>query len=203
MNLIIVSGSHRKESNSIRCAHFIKSMLSSSDAFTDVSILDLSKNDIPLWDEGVWENHPSWEKWFAIEKSVTSADAFVFICPEWGGMVPPALKNFLLLCSHRSTGHKPVYIIGISHSNGGAFPIFELRSSGYKNSKLCFICEHLILRGIGEFIDLDFVFTQGSNELMRLRYGLDCLSLYAKALSVIRGELNAHQHADLFKYGMS
>ena len=66
--------------------------------------------------------------------------------PEWNGMATPAIKNFFLYFSSSVLFHKPALIVTVSAGHGGAYPVIELRSSGYKNTKLCYIPEHVIIR---------------------------------------------------------
>ena len=63
-------------------------------------------------------------------------------------MVPSAVKNFFLLCSAQELGHKPGLIVSISSSRNGAYPVAELRMSSFKNNRLLYIPEHLILRDV-------------------------------------------------------
>jgi len=54
-------------------------------------------------------------------------------------MAPAGLKNFFLYAGNTALAHKPAYLVGISASRGGSYPIAELRMSSYKNSYLCYI----------------------------------------------------------------
>jgi hypothetical protein len=61
------------------------------------------------------------------------------------------LKNLLLLCGP-SIAHKPGLIVGVSSGMGGTYPVSELRGFSTKNSKLCFIPDHLILRNVAQLL---------------------------------------------------
>ena len=65
------------------------------------------------------------------------------ISPEWAGMAPAHLKNFLLMCDGGELAHKPAQLIGVSSGMGGAYPIAELRMSGYKNNFLMWLPDHM------------------------------------------------------------
>ena len=106
---------------------------------------------------------------------------FVFIVPEWNGMVPPQVKNLFFIFSNKHFAHKPGLIISISDANGGAYPIAELRSFSYKNKKICWIPEHIIIRKVTEFNpdkDLRLV--------SRIDYSCRIFIDYAKALINVR-----------------
>ena len=68
-------------------------------------------------------------------------------------MVPSRLKNLFLFMNVATVGHKPALITTVSGSRGGAYPVVELRSSAYKNSRLCFVPEHLIVRQAEEVMN--------------------------------------------------
>ena len=80
------------------------------------------------------------------------ADGFVIIAPEWAGMVPPGLKNLLLFAGPKEVGHKPAMIVAVSASRGGSYPVNELRTSGYKNSRLVYIPEHVLIHDVNDML---------------------------------------------------
>lgn len=200
MKLCLINGSHREKSQSYRIADHISKMALVKTSFNQHVRIDLCSAQIPVWNEGVWEDHPSWNDWFTIAKEIKSSDAFVIVTPEWGGMVPPLLKNLLLLCSVNETGHKPALIVTVSASQGGFAPMTELRSFAYKNNHICFLPDHVILHNVEDLFhgapDDTETHLQG-----RLDYGVQLLSQYSKALIGVRetGVINNKE----FKYGMS
>ena len=145
MQIAIIVGSHRKDSQSAKVARFLTSQL------TDLGdhscwICDLGKDPLPLWDEEIGSDAPQWSGLKALTEKIDAADAFIMIAPEWHGMVPAALKNFFLVCGGASFAHKPALPVGVSVGPGGTYPINELRTSSYKNNRLCYLPEHLIVR---------------------------------------------------------
>jgi NAD(P)H-dependent FMN reductase len=80
------------------------------------------------------------------------AHAFIFVTPEWAGMVPPGLKNLLLFAGQKEVGHKPTIVVGVSAARGGSYPISELRMSGYKNNRLLIIPEHIIVQDAADML---------------------------------------------------
>ena len=145
MQIAIIAGSHRKDSQSAKVAHFLASQLMSLGEHS-CWICDLGKEPLPLWDEEIGSDAPQWSGLKALTEKIDTADAFIMIAPEWHGMVPAALKNFFLVCGGASFAHKPALPVGVSVGPGGTYPINELRTSSYKNNRLCYLPEHLIVR---------------------------------------------------------
>jgi NAD(P)H-dependent FMN reductase len=184
--IAIVSGSHRINSQSRKVADFIRTSLTETHQ-SDSTIIDLAESDVPLWDEGVWQNAPRWVSvWDGISKALDRCAGLVIVTPEWGGMVPPALKNFLLLSS-RELSHKPALIVSISSGEGGAYPVAELRSFGYKNNRVCYIPDHVILRHVSDLLN-DATASADSDIRARARieYSLRVLLGYSVALEQVR-----------------
>ncbi|MRI35397.1 NADPH-dependent oxidoreductase [Endozoicomonas sp. OPT23] len=186
MNLTIISGSHRNNSQSTRVSHIMKKRVEELALFDEVNVLDLADNPLPLWDESIWEGSEEWRTLLAPWRATLKAsDAFIVVTPEWGGMVPAALKNFFLIFGAIQLGHKPAMITSISSSIGGTYPVQELRSSSYKNNRICYIPEHLIIRNVeslmtGEKPEEDEYYSA------RIDYNLNLLNEYSKALKLVR-----------------
>lgn len=189
MKSFIVSGSHRKNSESARVGEYIQKRISALQVGTDTTFLDLGKNPLPMWDEEVFEDSEKWQKeWLPWLNLAKTADAFVVICPEWAGMAPPALKNFLLLASGTGAmAHKPALIVTVSAGKGGSYPLSELRSSGYKNTAVCYLPEHIIVRNVNSMLKGDT--PDGEDDIYvrkRIDYALKLLGGYGKALKEVR-----------------
>ena len=187
MKIVIISGSHRAESESARVASFLADKLRRhwDDA---VHLRDLGTDPLPLWDEGVWARTAEWEEHLApLVRELEAADAIVVVTPEWGGMATPAIKNFLLLCPSAAVGHKPALLVTVSHSRGGAYPVAELRMSGYKNNHLCFIPEHIIVRDAADALQEGAPSDDSDAYLRgRVEYALALLREYGRALKGVR-----------------
>ncbi|CCU73064.1 NADPH-dependent FMN reductase [Thalassolituus oleivorans] len=138
--IAIVSASHRADSQSLRIAHHLNDEHLNGEA----SIVDLNEADLPLWDGSA-----ATATVVAVQNTLQQADGFIFVIPEWHGMAPAGLKNLLLWCNASHLAHKPTLLVGVSASSGGAFVIAEMRGSGYKNSRLLYTPEHLLLRNVG------------------------------------------------------
>ncbi len=199
MKLGIINGSHRKNSQGDRVSKVLIEREDLSSSFGTMQYFNLQELDIPLWDETAWENHEKWANWNTTSSGLKECDAFIVVVPEWGGMVPPGLKNLLLLASPEELGHKPALIVSISTGLGGANPVSELRASGYKNNHICYLPDHIILRGVDKFFDKSDL--ERNEEVMeRLSYTLSLLTEYSTALKGLRSNF---KFDDRFQYGMS
>ncbi|MHB1221034.1 MAG: NAD(P)H-dependent oxidoreductase [Gammaproteobacteria bacterium] len=189
INYAIISGSTRPQSQSKKVAEFIKQTLLEHTEEALIEIIDLAIDRFPLWDETVWSKGPEWHpNWSAISKKLHKAEAIVIIAPEWGGMVPPQLKNFFQLCSNRELSHKPGLIIGVSSGNSGSYPIAELRMSSFKNTKICYIPDHVIIRDVTNVLNtLELTSNDNDKNIReRMEYALSLLNLYADGFRQIR-----------------
>jgi NAD(P)H-dependent FMN reductase len=188
VKIVIISGSHRVGSQSAKVANYLQQRLTDLALCNSASVMDLATTDLPFWDEGVWSNDEKWQRvWQPLERELAAADGFIVVSPEWGGMVPAKLKNFFLLTSANVVGHKPALIVAVSAGLAGSYPVTELRTSSYKNSKICYLPEHIIVRNVREMLN-DTV--DPSNELdsylrPRIDFALNLLKVYAVALQQV------------------
>jgi len=192
MKIGIISGSHRPESQTRKVANHIQQTLAQGGLSDSSWLYDLGGNPLPLWEEGVWDpNDTRWQQILEpLRQELHSCDGFVILAPEWHGMVPAGLKNFLLLwTAGGELAHKPALIVTISASIGGSYPVAELRMSGYKNNRICFIPEHLIVRNVGSVFNADSKDNDPEAQQYfdeRLLYCLQLLREYALALRQVR-----------------
>jgi NAD(P)H-dependent FMN reductase len=202
MRIAIIVGSHRQNSESSRVGRFVAAALARIDPAAEVDVIDLAGNPLPLWDESVWQADSALAAaWRPYRDALRLADGFVIVTPEWAGTVPPGLKNLLLFAGPREVGHKPALIVAVSASRGGSYPVNELRTSGFKNNRLLFIPEHVLVQDVGDVLHGD----QPAGERdawirRRIDFAVRILLEYARALEPVRaGGLT--EHAD-FPYGM-
>ena len=190
MNITIVSGSHRKDSQSIKIAKAIKRALKPLKQCDEAIIFDLANNPLPLWHEDIRNNGKKSKSLLeSISEKLAFSDAFIIISPEWHGMVPAGLKNFFLMWGKGELAHKPALIVTVSSGDGGSYPVAELRMSSYKNNRICYLPEHLIIRNVESvFNDNEIDNNSSSQEYFenRLDYCLKQLLTYSKAFKQIR-----------------
>lgn len=202
MQIAIIVGSHRTDSQSSRVGHYIANDLSRIDPAVVVDMIDLAGNPLPLWDESVWKGDSERAAlWKPYRDRMRKADGFVIVSPEWAGMVPPGLKNLLLYAGPREVGHKPALIVAVSAARGGSYPVNELRTSGYKNNRLVYIPEHVIVQDVADMLSGATPASDRDAWLRRrIEFADRILLAYAAGLAPIRSS-GLTEHAD-FPYGM-
>ncbi len=203
MKISIISGSHRPDSQSGKVARHIQNELAAGIS-EESWLLDLGRTPFPLWDEGVWNKDPDWTARLApVREQLAGSDAFVIITPEWHGQVPAGLKNFFLLFGKAELGHKPALIVAVSSGAGGAYPVAELRMSSYKNCRICYIPDHVIIREVESVLNEDPEKNDQRADPWyreRLRWSLEILREYAVALAKVRA--SGITENDKFGFGM-
>ncbi|OQX12094.1 MAG: NADPH-dependent oxidoreductase [Thiothrix lacustris] len=204
MKIMIISGSHRENSQSDKVAHYIAQSLLDNQQATATEVFSLAGNPLPLWDEGIWNGEAKWQALLnPLSEKLAASDGFVIIAPEWHGQVPAGLKNFFLLWGAGELAHKPALIVAVSSSDGGAYPVAELRMSSYKNNRICYIPEQLIVRKVESVLNADP--TQNEPEAdtyfrERIVYAGGILCAYATALNSVRE--SGVTETDVFRFGM-
>ena len=188
MQITIISGSHRPNAQSLKVARFMQTVL--EQAGVTAEVLSLGGNPLPLWDQGVWEGTPAWtEALSAIQEQCRRSDGFVVISPEWHGQVPAGLKNLFLLLGRTEVGHKPALIVTVSTGDGGAYPVAELRMSSYKNNRICYLPEHVVVRKVESVLNDDPATNDADSDAYirgRLTWAGGILKAYAEALRPVR-----------------
>jgi len=204
MKITIISGSHRNPSQSEKVARYIDKTFVAEQPEIESKVYTLADNPLPLWDQSVWENSEEWSQRLApLKKQLGDSDAFVIITPEWHGQVPAGLKNFFLLFNRFELGHKPALIVAVSSGDGGAYPVAELRMSSYKNNRICYIPEQVIVRNIESILNDNAADNNTEADAYfreRISWALKLLTGYAKALKAMRE--NTQVHHDKFGNGM-
>ncbi len=202
MKIGIISGSHRRASQSEKVAGYMQQRLQVSGV--DTWLYTLAGNPLPLWEQEVWDNTDIWDaRLTPIRAELGECDGFIIISPEWHGQVPAGLKNFFLLFGKYELGHKPALITAVSSGDGGAYPVAELRMSSYKNNRLCYIPEHLILRKVESILNENPDDNEHASDAYyreRIDWTLDILQGYTKALISMRA--NTKIVHDKFGNGM-
>lgn len=187
--ITLVVGSHRHNSQSRKVAEHLSRRLLSHSHVTSAWILDLAEQSLPLWDERAWDRSGPWEEiWPSLSQRLQKSSAFIIVSPEWGGMVPAALKNFFLMCDQNELAHKAGLIVSVSAGAGGHYPVSELRMGSHKNTRLCYVPDHVIVQRVETVLN-----TEGEPEndedrriRNRLHYALEVFLLYAAALDTVR-----------------
>ena len=197
---MIVGGSSRAAAQSTRIGELIADRVPLVSENVSVDLLSLADTKLPLWDEGKGQGEEPWPTiWPPVAERFSAADGFVFVVPEWGGMVPAQVKNLFHLCTAGELAHKPGLIVTVSSGTGGAYPVAELRSSSYKNTFINWIPEQIIIRKVTEFMPGSGNEASPDWLVDRIDYTLQVLIAYAEALKPVRANVVDLQR---FKTGM-
>lgn len=189
MKISLIAGSHRKNSESNKVAKYMEAVLQKNHSVSTF-LFSLSSNPLPLFDEDFYapENEKWAKSWAPIATEFQSSDAFVIVTPEWHGMVPAGLKNLFLLATPKEFGHKPALITSVSSgTGGGAYPVNELRTSSYKNNRICYLPEHIIIRDCANLLNTEIPANPIDEAVRnRINFTTNLLVEYAKALRNVR-----------------
>lgn len=197
----IISGSQRTRAQSTKVANYIGSQLVKIYEKSQVVNLPLASMALPLWDETHWKGQEHWaEPWQVMSDHLKKCAGFIIIAPEWSGGVPPILSNFFLLCENYELAHKPGLIVGISASQGGSYPISNLRAFTAKNTKICYVPDHLVIRDVENMLNEPTPVSDEDKYLReRIDYSLRIFGYYVNALTLVR---NAPIDLIRFPFGM-
>jgi len=196
MKIAIISGSHRNPSQSAKVAGYIERTLQAEHPEMETWLYTLADNPLPLWDQTLWQDSPEWKARLApLKEQLAGSDGFVIVTPEWHGQVPAGLKNFFLLFSRFELGHKPALIVAVSSADGGAYPVAELRMSSYKNNRICYIPEQIIVRNVEQVLNEDPAKNKADADAYfreRIGWALGILAGYAAVLRPMREQVQIH-----------
>jgi NAD(P)H-dependent FMN reductase len=204
LKITVISGSHRIASQSEKVARFVEKTLHSENLCDQTWLFSLASNPLPLWDEGIWDADQQWQRRLQpISEQLAGSDAFVVVAPEWHGQVPAGLKNFFLMWGKGELSHKPALIVTVSSADGGAYPVAELRMSSYKNNRICYIPEQIIVRNVESVLNEDMEKNNQDADRYfrsRIKWALGILREYALALTSVRA--SGITRNEEFKNGM-
>ena len=142
MRIFILAASQRCPSQTLKVSQFLAQRLKNQGH--TVILHDCGSAPLPLWAED--QTGPAWDEWNTLSKKIERAEAVIVATPEWNGMATPQAKNFFMISNAQLLGHKAGLIVSVSGGRGGAYPVAELRTSSYKNCRIAWMPEHLIVR---------------------------------------------------------
>lgn len=116
MKIVIISGSARKESITLRAALAVKNWLQ-RETEHHIDLIDCRSFSFPMLEKvfNSVDNTP--DEFKPISEKMFSADAFILVTPEYNGSFSPALKN--LLDHFPKQLHKPFGIVTASNGTLG------------------------------------------------------------------------------------
>lgn len=200
-HIVLISGSHRLGSETGRVADYLAGRLQQNHGAT-TDVIKLEGNPLPLWDDRMWDANSDLAKQFApYGERLEDADGLVVLTPEWAGMAAAGIKNFMLYTDHTMVGHKPALLVTISSTMGGSYPVEEMRGSSYKNNRILYIPEHLIVRHAPKIFQGP-TSDGAEDDYMRGRadFALNVLMKYTSALGSVRAGGDVFN--EKYPYGM-
>ena len=184
LKLVLIAGSSQSASQSAKVAAYLRQRLIKLGhcSAAELSLIDLGATPLPLWPAEDTNN--TWASYSAL---LREADGVVLISPEWHGMASPALKNFFVYAGRHELGHKPALLVGVSAGQGGAYPLSELRASSYKNCRVCYLPEQLIVRQVVDVLNAETAANEADARIRaRADWALEVLVHYAHAMRPLR-----------------
>ncbi len=181
MKILIVSASMRGESQSLKVSLWLAKHLNSLGAKGDV--LDLHEFKLPLFDNGETdaENLPE------LLRKLNDAEGYVFVSPEWNGMMSHGLIN-MLHYAEKELAYKPVMLVGVSAGRGGMHPIDQMKLMGNKNRHYIISPECLVITGVEHAFNTPDLNEQDADFALKSRasYSLKVLVGLAEVLDQFR-----------------
>lgn len=158
----------------------------------DVHMIDLAEFNLPVYDE---PNHPAMQKYShahtkAWAASVSAADAFVFVTPEYNFGPSPAFVNALNYL-YREWNYKACGFVSYGGVSGGLRSV-QMAKQLVTTLKMMPMMEGVAVPMVGQHLDEAGVFV--SNPLIdhSAQQMLDELLKWTGALAVLRAPVPAH-----------
>lgn len=182
-------GSFRPEAQSKKIAEWILDRAEQLIPKVKSSLLDIKLIDMTFDPNEYWDGKSKPAKEMGkVYKKFKKADGFIIVTPEWGGGVPPALRQ-LILMSGTSMSHKPVLSVGVSATRlGGIRPVEELKHAS-KNTRLVFVPDPVIITNVESSFNEKYVDVSNEHEVYlskKIDYSIKVFEQYAKALVGVR-----------------
>lgn len=128
MNIAIISGSPRKESNSIKVGRYLKSLVKARES--DVSLFDFEEIDIPMVGRGSLDKDHLTDFQQKLLTVWGEADLVIFAIPEYNWMTSGEFINMLHQVGTKPFAHlfnqKVFALVGVSSGRGGRQPCLEM-----------------------------------------------------------------------------
>ena len=147
MNIVIVSGTNRPESNTRKVAGHIQAIYHASG--NPATLLDLADLPPEIFHPSSYAEKPA--SFAPFNDQVLAADGLVIVTPEYNGSLPGVLKYFIdMLKFPESFEDRPVCFIGLAAGMWGALrPVEQLQMIfSYRNAHL--YKERVFIPGIND-----------------------------------------------------
>lgn len=186
LNIAIVCGSIREDRKSILAAHYIAGQVAS--AGHTPTVVDFTKLPLPFVDTpvppGDLEGQYPYEEVRQWSKIAESADAFIFVAPEYNHGYSAIMKNALDWL-YMEFHYKPAGLVGVSDGMVGGARVIEQLRAICGNFALYDIKETVMFRKVQDVLDsegnlIDLSYERQVNKLVT------ALAKAAEAMKVLR-----------------
>ncbi len=192
LKLNIIFGSTRPGRLGLPIGNWFKEFAAAHGKF-DANLVDLADFNLPLLDESTHPvlqqyTHEHTRRW---SESVDSADAYVFVTPEYDYFPPASLVNAVQVLM-REWAYKPAGVVSYGGISGGlraSQPLRQLISSVNVHP----LPQVVPIPSFGQFIGDDGVFRPNEPMKAGAQGMLDELHKWASALKTIRPEVVAER----------
>jgi NAD(P)H-dependent FMN reductase len=116
MKIVILSGSPRQESMTVRVAKHIQVRLG---ALHEVELIDMRDSALPPIQHVYVTEEKTPQEHLALREKMFGADAFVFVSPEYNGGYSSVMKNFIDHFPKAAYRRKPIGIVTASDGKFG------------------------------------------------------------------------------------
>ena len=146
MRLVVISGSTRNRSTTIKVAQSVLQLAEQSQLFSKVNLLDFATIAFPIWDKAIKNEMDDWqEEWQASAQLMQLADAIIIVSPEWE---EESLDNFYAFCERDNLPLLPSAVLRVGSNCRGAYSSTELWMANFRKNRTCLILEHFIVATI-------------------------------------------------------
>jgi len=154
MNWLIISGTNRPQSNSLKVSNYLAGLLKSilTDQNENIAVLDLQELPLEIFAPSAYSSKPS--SFEPFRGAVLKADAIISVLPEYNGSAPGVFKYFLdMLPFPQSLQKIPCAFVGLSAGRFGSLRSVEHMQQvyGYRNAYI--FPERIFIPAVDKSID--------------------------------------------------
>jgi chromate reductase len=148
--ILVISGTNRENSNSIRLAKHCQTLLENQGATTQ--LLDLATLPLEVLSPTAYSQKP--EGWAPFQQAVDTAKAIWVVVPEYNGSFPGALKMFIDMLEHpQSLKGLPCAFVGLASGRWGAIRAVEQLEMVFQYRYAHLFNERLFVPAIHNMLD--------------------------------------------------
>ncbi|PKH05207.1 NAD(P)H-dependent oxidoreductase [Moritella sp. Urea-trap-13] len=146
MRLVVISGSTRNRSTTIKVAQSVLQLAQQSQLFSKVNLLDFVNLALPIWDKALKNEIVDWQdEWQDTAALMGLADAVIIVSPEWE---EESLDNFYAFCERDHLALLPCVVLRVGSNCRGAYSPTALSMANFSNNRTCLVLEHFIVATI-------------------------------------------------------